>query len=43
MVGALVAWLLLASMAGMQQQQDFNNLKAVNIWGKLVLLKKYDG
>ena len=37
------AWLLLASMTGVQQQQDFNNLKAVNIQGKLVLLKKYDG
>ena len=43
MVVALAAWLLLASMTGVQQQQDFNNLKAVNIQGKLVLLKKYDG
>ncbi|MXQ98957.1 hypothetical protein E5288_WYG010334 [Bos mutus] len=39
MVVALAAWLLLASMTGVQQQQDFNNLKAVNIQGKLVLLK----
>ncbi|KAB0337378.1 hypothetical protein FD755_025633 [Muntiacus reevesi] len=40
MVVALVAWLLLASMAGTQWQQDFNSLKAINIQGKLVLLKK---
>ena len=43
MVVALVAWLLLASTAGTQWEQDFNSLKAINIQGKLVLLKKYNG
>ncbi|KAM5321168.1 glutathione peroxidase 7 isoform 3-T3 [Glossophaga mutica] len=44
MVAVLVAvWLLLATVACTQRDQDFYDFKAVNIRGKLVSLEKYRG